>query len=239
VFVGIVNLSTGGVTWGSTTALPQSRVGARAVVSNGFLHVTGGTTSSGAPIREVVSSPVGSNGLLGVFVTSTTGNSAGLLLPVAYHELFAFGGNLYVVGGDTGTAHTDPFSASAANVTAVVQQAPLRNGVVGTWTSSGGGLIKARSKFVIFQAFGQLLAYEGLYGATNFEGERSTILPDGSVASFNGQNGSTVPNVNVFNTAGVVSPILDSSNNPRFLILGGDQVVAPSSPVATVARGGP
>jgi hypothetical protein len=115
----------------------------------------------------------------------------------------------------------------------------VRNGAVGTWSASGGTLIKARSKFVLFQAFGQLLAYEGVYGNTNFEGERSNILPTGLLSSFNGQTGGTIPNLNVYNTAGVTSPVLDASNNPRFLIIGGDQVVGPGSPIARVSRGGP
>ncbi len=233
VFVGAVNPATGEVTWTSTSALPEVRVGASAAVSNGWLYVTGGLDPSGNTIGRTASAPIQTNGTLGTFTSSTST----LPTPVAFHRSFAFGGFLYVIGGDTGP-QTNPFTVTATSATANTWFAPIRQGTVGTWQSTGG-LIKPREKFVLFDAFGQVLVYEGAYGATNFEGERSTIGSDGQLSSFNGQTGSTTPNLNVFNAAGARSPVLTSQGNPSFLIVGGDRVTAPGTLSSTIVRGGP
>lgn len=232
IFVGSVSLGDGAVTWTtSSVALPEARVGCKAVVAGGSLHVVGGLNTSGGAISQTVSASIGSNGSLGAFTGSSP--SSDLPTPVAFHETFAFGGFIYVIDGDSGP-QTAPFGASSALATNNSWIAPIRQGVVGTWQASGKP-IKAREKFALFSAFGQVLVYEGLSPSTK-EGERSQINPDGSLGSFNGLTGGSNPNLNTFNQATVTSPLLSSTNSPRFLLLGGDSATSPGTLSANVSR---
>ena len=92
--------------------------------------------------------------------------------------------------------------------------APIRRGVVGQWTSTSSP-IKPRSNLALLVGFGQVMIYEGLYGNTNFEAERSSVSADGALTSWGGQTGGSIPGLNTFNTAGVTSPILTSSQTPH------------------------
>ena len=233
VFLGTVNLSNGSVTWAtSPTALPEARMGCKAAISNGFVHVTGGLNPSGGAIAQTASAPISANGTLGTFTENTP--TSNVPNPVAFHETFAFGGFLYVIGGDLGP-QTTPFNVASSLATNNTWFAPIRQGVVGAWQASSK-TVKSREKGSLLFAFGQVLHYEGAYGNTNFEAERSSVNSDGSLGSFSGLTGGSNPNLNTFNQAGVSSPILTTGNSPRFLLIGGDSAATPGTLTNAVSR---
>jgi hypothetical protein len=234
VYLGTVTTSDGQITWTTTTALPETRVGASAVVYAGYLYVVGGLSTNGAAIARVASAPITSNGTLGTF-TETTGSSD-LPVPVAFAGTFASGGFLYVLGGDTGPV-TNPFSSSASTAIADAFMAPIRNGVVGTWTQTGS-LIAPREKFQLFDSGDVVLVYEGAYGATNQEGEASTIGANGELSSFTAQSGGTLPGLDVFDAAGTTSPLISTAKQPQLFILGGESAATPGAYSRTVTISG-
>ncbi len=238
IFVGTVTLATGAVSWAtSSTTLPETRLGAKAVVYNGFLYVTGGLGTSGNPISFAASAPINTNGTVGNF---TEASSAYLLGGgIAFHETFAFGGFLYVVGGDL-AASMNPYAATLPTG-ATTQFATARQGVIGTWTATAGSPNKARSKFALLFSFGQLAIYEGLYQGSvgSSEGEVSSVASTGNLSSFNGLNGSNTPGLNTFNLAAVSTPLVTTGapTKPVWLLIGGDNPAAPGTPVSTVKQG--
>jgi hypothetical protein len=238
VFVGTVTLATGAVSWATnSTTLPETRLGAKAVVSNGFLYVTGGLGANGNPIAFAASAPINANGTVGNF---TEAASAYLLGGgIAFHETFAFGGFLYVVGGDL-TASMNPYAATLPSG-ATTQFATIRQGVIGTWSATSGQPSKARSKFALLFSFGQLAILEGLYngGVGSSEGQISSVTATGDLSSFNGLNGSNSPGLNTFNLAAVSTPLVTTGapTKPVWLLIGGDNPAAPGTPVSTVKQG--
>jgi hypothetical protein len=237
IYVGGVTLTTGQITWStSITSLPEARLGAQALVNRGFLIVTGGTGAQGVPIAATAVAPINPNGSLGTFTESVP--ISNLPTPVSFHQSFAVGPAIYVVGGNTGPS-SSPFAETSASATAATFVAGFRNGEVGIWAPTGS-LATPREKFVLLNALGQIFVYEGVTnGNVGAEGEVSNVNPDGSLSPFLPLAGPTVPGLSVFNAAGVVNSVLTPSNTPTFLILGGDSLENPGAPSASVAKGQP
>jgi hypothetical protein len=232
VYLGTVDTQTGQITWTTTTPLPETRVGAAAVTYNGFIYVTGGLGSTGAPIAATAVAPVNPDGTLGTWVENPQGD---LPQPVAFHGSFASAGFLYVLGGNT-SSDTNPFATTAVSPTAAVWMAPIIGTNVGPWTQTGS-LVAPREKFVTFASNGSVAVYEGATTGTATEGESSTITSNGQLAAFTPLSGAQVPNLNVVNAAGATSPLLTSSNAVVIFIVGGDQAAKPGTPTAAVPAG--
>jgi hypothetical protein len=216
-----VDPTTGNVgTWKATTALPETLVGPAVAISNGFIYVAGGLKPGALVSGDVFSAPVNADGTLGAWTKST--NS--LPMPVSFATAFAFGGNLYVLNGDPNTS-TDPNAQSLGIQN--VEFAPANNGVVGTWTSTNT-TVKKREKQNTWVAFGQVIDAEGVYdgGPGSTELERSNVNSDGTLAAWNAITANVNQiGANVYNAGSLVSPLLSSANNPRFLLFGGQAFV--------------
>jgi hypothetical protein len=201
-----------------TNTLPQSLVGLSATVHNGYLYVAGGLTTSGTASTAVYSAPVNSDGTVGTWTTST--NS--LPTAAAFGTMFVFGGQIYWINGDQGNS-TTPNAQSSGNTN--VYYASAVRGVVGTWTLNPNLTAHNRAKGLLYTAYGQVISAEGVYNGSPGSGEMetSTVNANGTLNAWTGLTGSStqVPKANVYNAAGFVSPLVSSTNAPRFLILGG------------------
>ncbi len=227
IFMASVNPTTGAVgTWQTlTSTLPQQLVGMSATVYNGFLYVAGGLTTGALPSAAVYSAPINGDGTLGTWTTAANA----LPTATAFGTMFSFGGKLYFINGDPNNSTTPNAQGTG---TANVYFSNVSHGVVGTWTLNPNLTIKGRAKGILFAAFGQVIAGEGIYngspGSTEFE--RSTVNPDGTLASWNGLTGSQVPSANVYNAGAFVSPLISPAQTPRFLLLGGQAFTATTGP---------
>jgi hypothetical protein len=227
VFMASVDPTTGAVgTWQTlTSTLPQQLVGMSATVYNGFLYVAGGLTTGGLPSAAVYSAPINTDGTLGAWTTATNA----LPTATAFGTMFAFGGKLYFINGDPNNSFTPNLQGLGTNN---VYLASALRGAVGTWTLNPNLTIKGRAKGILFAAFGQVIVGEGIYngspGSTEFE--RSTVNPDGTLASWNGLTGSQAPSANVYNAGSFVSPLISPAQTPRFLLLGGQAFTATTGP---------
>ncbi len=224
VFMASVDPTTGDVgTWTQLpNSLPVSLVGPGVTLFNGYVYVVGGLQTSGIPSSDVYSAPVNSDGTLG----SWTKSANSYLVTVAFPTVFGFGGNLYVVNGDSQN-ETNPSLADIGGVTNV-SYAPATFGAVGAWTATSA-TVKNRSKQVTWLSFGQIVDAEGTYNGTPSccELEHSTVNSDSTLAAWNQiTNSINEPGANVYNAAAIVSPLLSPSNTPRFLLFGGEQYVA-------------
>jgi hypothetical protein len=234
VYVASVDPTNGTVgTWKTlaSTPLPDSLSGPAVTIYNGFIYVAGGLTTQQTPTTDVFSAPINSDGTLGAWTKSTNA----LPLAISFATAFGFGGNLYVLNGDP-NGSSDPNQSATVGLQDV-RLASANNGAVGTWglTSTTA---KKRKKHNTWVAFGQVIDGEGIYdgaGVAGLELEKSSINADGTLASWNGLTGSKVPSANVYNAASLVSPLLSSAGNPRFLLFGGEPVSAPTGlPTASV-----
>jgi len=201
----------------TNSSLPKSLVGLAATIFNGQIYVVGGLHSDGTPSSDVFSAPVNSDGSLGTWTKQTNAYPT----PVSFATAFGFGGKLYVIDGDPNIS-TDPTAQGSVGTNAVNFASAIR-GTVGTWTATAT-TIKSRMKQITWTAFGQVIAAEGVYAGNpgSLELERTVVNSDSTLASWNGITASTNQiNANVYNAAAFVSPLLSSTNTPRFLLLGG------------------
>lgn len=223
VYMASVDPTSGAVgTWRTlTSTLPDQLEGPAVTIYNGYIYVAGGLTPQQTPTTDVFSAPVNSDGTLGSWTKSTNALSTAL----SFATMFGFGGNLYLVNGDP-NGSSDPNQQATVGVSDV-RLASANNGVVGSWTASST-TIKKRKKHDTWVAFGQVINGEGIYDGNpgSQELERSSINPDGSLASWNGMTAVNAPNANVYNAASFVSPLLSPANNPRFLLFGGESFSA-------------
>jgi hypothetical protein len=231
VYVASVDPTNGTVgTWKALTStpLPDSLTGPAVTIYNGYIYVAGGLSTQQVPVTDVFSAPINSDGTLGSWTKSTNA----LPLAIAFATTFGFGGNLYVLNGDP-NGSSDPNQSATVGLQDV-RVASANNGAVGTWALTNT-TIKKRKKHNTWVAFGQVIDAEGIYdGGTGLELEKSSINADGTLASWNGLTGSNVPIANVFNAASMVSPLLSSAGNPRFLLFGGEAISAPNLPTTLV-----
>lgn len=201
----------------TNSSLPESLAGLAATIFNGQIYVVGGLHSGGTPSSDVFSAAVNSDGSLGAWTKQANAYPA----PVSFATTFGFGGKLYVIDGDPNSS-TDP-NAQGNIGTNSVNFASASRGTVGTWTTTAT-TIKSRLKHSTWTAFGQVIALEGVYAGSpgSLELERTLVNSDSTLASWNGITSSTNQiNANVYNAATFVSPLLSSTNTPRFLLLGG------------------
>jgi hypothetical protein len=209
----------------TSTPLPDSLAGPAVTIYNGFVYVVGGLTPQQTPTTDVFSAPINSDGTLGSWTKSTNA----FTMAVSFATAFGFGGNLYVLNGDP-NGSSDPNQSATVGLQDV-RFASANNGAVGTWALTNT-TIKKRKKHNTWVAFGQVIDAEGIYDGAGLELEKSAINADGTLASWNGLTGSNVASANVFNAASLVSPLLSSAGNPRFLLLGG-AVVSPTPGLPT------
>jgi hypothetical protein len=158
----------------------------------------------------------------------------------AYAPLVQFAGNLYVLGGDTGTSAPASNNTSPNETKSILyQEIDLRTGGLknSAWLSAGSQLIKADAKHSVIVASGWLLASGGLYnGAASSatEHQYAEIQPDGSVTAFNGATGSqtitSAGGVPFYNHAAIT--YVDGSSVSHVLIIGGANVSDPTHPTA-------
>ncbi|HEV2487739.1 MAG TPA: hypothetical protein VGT08_19620 [Terracidiphilus sp.] len=227
IYVASVDSTAGTVgIWTSlTNALPQPLLGMSATVHNGYLYVAGGLNTNGVCVGAVYSALVNSDGTLGTWTTST--NS--LPTPTAFGTMFVFGGIIYYINGDPNSSI--PPNSQGVGDNWVYYASALR-GAVGTWTQNGNSTIHDRAKGILFNAYGQVIAGEGIYTGSVGSGEMETSTINanntGNLAlnSWTGLTGSLgqAPKANVYNAAGFTSPLVSSTNAPRFLILGGQSL---------------
>lgn len=234
VYVASVDSTSGTVgTWtASTNTLPKSLLGLSATVHNGYLYVAGGLDTNGNTVRDVYSAPINSDGTIGTWTTATN------TLPIAraFGTMVVFGGVIYYINGD-------PNASVLPNTQEVgdkdVYFASVVRGVVGSWTLNANLTIHDRAKGVLFTAYGQFIAGEGVYTGSVGSGEMESSTVNGSntsnaaLNSWTGLTGSSaqVPKANVYNAAGFTSPLFaPTTNGPRFLILGGQAFTSTTGP---------
>jgi hypothetical protein len=231
VYVASVDSTSGTVgPWtASLNTLPKSLFGLSATVHNGYLYVAGGLDTNGNPVTAVYSAPVNADGTIGTWTTATN------TLPTAraFGTMVVFGGIIYYI-------NSDPNASSLPNNQGVgdkdVYYASAVRGVIGPWTLNGHLTIHDRAKGVLFIAYGQVIAGEGVYtGNAGGEMESSSVNAQNStnvaLNSWNGLTGSQAPNANVYNAAGFTSPLFaPTTNGPRFLILGGQAFTGTTGP---------
>ncbi|MHC4777472.1 MAG: Kelch repeat-containing protein [Planctomycetota bacterium] len=205
--------------WTTTTALPAPRWGHDVLVYRGLLFVMGGYDDSGVPQDTIHVAPIQSDGSLGSFTASPTP----LPLGIGSLTAAAFGGHLYVVGGET-TVSPGPNDSTVGGELLDSQYATLTNGVIGTFFATGTTTLgKVRKKHVLWSSFGQLVVAEGVYPGALGSNEMSSndINADGTLGAWEGLTGGNVANADTFNCAAVTSP-LSPSTGPRFFLIGGD-----------------
>ncbi len=220
VFMAQVDATTGAVgAWTQlANSLPETLVGPTAVLYNGWVYVVGGLRSDGSPSPNVYSAQVNSDGSLGAWTTASNPYPHG----ISFGTAFGFGGNLFVLDGDT-TNSGNPNGEGNNLGSNSVYYARVVKGVVGPWTLNSTTTLEARKKHVTWSVFGQLMNGEGTYGAP----PGSLELEWSSVNSANTLNiwAGVVNQIgaNVYNAAAVLSPLLSSAGTPRFLLLGGQK----------------
>jgi hypothetical protein len=232
VYVASVDSTAGTVgPWtASTNTLPKSLQGLSAIVHNGYLYVAGGLDTNGTPVTGVYSAPVNTDGTIGTWTTSTN------TLPTAraFGTMVVFGGIIYYINGD-------PNSSLLPNAQGVgdkdVYYASAVRGEAGTWTLNGNLTILDRSKGVLFTAYGQIIAGEGVYTGSVGSGEMESSSVNAqnttnvALNSWTGLTGTQAPSANVYNAAGFTSPLFaPTTNGPRFLILGGEALTGTTGP---------
>ena len=225
VYVASVDSTAGTVgTWTAlTNTLPQSLFGLSATVHNGYLYVAGGLNGTGTPVNAVYSALVNADGTIGTWTTATN------TLPTAraFGTMVVFGGTIYYINGDP-NASMPPNNQGVGDKD--VYYASAVRGAIGGWTLNGNLTIHDRAKAVLFTAYGQFIAGEGVYTGSVGSGEMESSSVNAqnttnvALNSWNGLTGSLgqSPKANVYNAAGFTSPLFaPTTNGPRFLILGG------------------
>ncbi len=239
VFVGVVDRTTGQVAnFTAGPALPAPRLAASAAVVNGFLYVDGGIDGVGAATSLMFVAPIAGNGALGAFVTEPLGTIPLTFGGAAFTTLAAVPSGHALQMGETAGPVLAPFAAvsnAPASLTLVVA---VRAGKPLGWQQGLAGVV-ARSRHTGVEAFGQLLVSGGLFqSGDNAENSRIDYTVDGQpfVLAWSNQAVGVSPNLDVFNTAAVASPVLSLNGNPNFVILGGDLRATPGTLSATVRR---
>ena len=223
VYMASVDSTAGTVgTWTTlTSTLPKSLLGLTATVHNGFLYVAGGLDTNGNPVTAVYSAPVNADGTIGTWTTATN------TLPAAraFGTMFVFGGIVYYINGDP-NASLLPNSQGVGDP--AVYYASAVRGAVGAWTVNANSTPANRAKGVLYTAYGQVIAGEGIYNGNpgSKEMETSTVnannTTNAALNPWTGLTGTTDPGANVYNAAGFTSPLFaPTTNGPRFLLLGG------------------
>jgi hypothetical protein len=232
VYVASVDATAGTVgTWTSlSSTLPQALLGMSATVHNGYLYVAGGLNTTGTPVSAVYSAPVNPDGTIGTWTTAAN------TLPTAtsFGTMVIFAGTIFYINGDP-NASIPPNDQGVGDKN--VYYASALHGVIGTWTLNANLTIHDRAKGLLYAAFGQVIAGEGVYTGSVGSGEMESSVfnanntTNAALLSWTGLTGSQDPGANVYNAAGFTSPLFFPTNNgpePRFLILGGQALTGPT-----------
>jgi len=232
VFSAKATLSTGSLdAWQAAGTIPAPRWGHAALVYRGCLFVVGGYDAAGNPVDTIYQAGVRSDGTLEAFRAS----QATLPMPAGSIGIAAFGGKMYLFGGET-AASANPNAATPGNYVNNAYYAPLTGGEVGPFVVTGSTVLgKLRKKHVMWNSFGQIVAAEGIYDGAigSTEMTANEINADGTLDAWEGLTGSNVANADVFNAAGATSPITANGSGPRFFLIGG-QDWASGQPVAAI-----
>ncbi len=232
VYSSMATLSDGTLgSWQVAGTLPAARWGHSAIVYRGRLFVVGGYDTTGNPVDTIFQADVRSDGSLGTFSTSQT------TLPMAAGStaITAFGGKMYMFGGETAVS-TNPNDTAQGNYVNNAYFASLIGGEVGAFTVTGSTVIgKLRKKHVMWNSFGQIVAAEGIYDGAigSTEMTANEINADGTLGAWEGLTGGNVANADVFNAAAATSPITATGSGPRFFLICG-QDWSSGQPVASV-----
>ncbi len=169
-----------------TTAFVNIRYGLKAVVSNGYMYISGGRTSAGTYYDDILFATIGSSGSLscptgftcsvGVF----TQQSAAFTTARYSHSSVAYNNYIYIIGGNNGSNHND------------VQYLPLSPGTpsfgslpAGAW-SSGSALNNARMDLKGVAYNGYLYIVGGLDSVNGYMNtvEYASINTNGSIGTW-------------------------------------------------------
>ncbi len=223
--------------WTSEPSLPAPVHSMGAVVFRSWIYVAGGAGTGNAAVASVYRARIGRDGSLGAWESQPS-------LPEsrAYGTLLQFAGRLYMVGGDAGTVAPATATTSQTQANTIysnpldLRTATLKSGL---WPTNPSTLIKTVAKHSALVAGGTVLVSGGIYnGAGNSatEHQYATINLDGTIDSFNGATGSqTIGGSSgaggepFFNHAAIT--YVDGSGAAHVVILGGNNVNAPSSPM--------
>ena len=224
--------------WGSTKALPEALHSAGAVIFRSTIYVAGGALADNTPVPRVYKAKINEDGQLDEWESLPE-----LPAGVAYHGFVSFGGYLYSVGGETGTASPD----AGTTVTGTTRQIfysriNLRTGDIGDWLENPSAIGKERCKHSTLILGGSLFISSGLYsglgGATGGSSENAyaNINSDGTIEAFNGATGSntlfSTGGSNLFNQSGI--SYIDADGVAHVMILGGAKVGSPATKLGKV-----
>jgi hypothetical protein len=110
--------------WGTTTSLPDIFTDSGSTISNGYMYVLGGLSSS-VILDTVYSAPINPDGTIGAWTASTNTLPEALYFPL----ITSYKGYIFSASG--GTAYMGP------GTTKNVYSAPINpDGTIGAWTAS-------------------------------------------------------------------------------------------------------
>jgi hypothetical protein len=231
--------TTGAITgWSATAPLPVPLHSVGAVIFNGNVYVAGGSASGNQPVATVYRAAINSDGSLGDGSPASWKPQASLPFARSYFGLENFGLYLYAFGGDSATVAPNDTSLTSGGIADIAYaKIDIRTGnlVSGGWTKNAGALIKPVHKHTAVVAGGYALVTAGLYNGDKPNGSTeesyAQFNPDGSVGSVSGATGSHTIQSNettvvLFNHAAL--SVVDQSGTAHVLVLGGDNVLAPS-----------
>ena len=110
-------------TWGASSSLTAARSYHTAVVAKGFVFVFQGIDSSYAVLDTIIRAPIGSDGVVGTFVSFGT-VPATVTAPARYNaQAILLNDVIYIVGGRT----------SAGSISSVIACPLNSDGSLGTW----------------------------------------------------------------------------------------------------------
>jgi N-acetylneuraminic acid mutarotase len=134
--------------WTSTTALPNQRESANAVVLNGYVYVLGG--NGGSVVDTVYYAPLNSNGTIGSWSSTTA-------LPAVRHtgSVVTMNGYIYYIGGTAVTG-------TGGQVSTVYYAQANSNGTIGSWSTSTSTVPVALSDMAAVAAYGYVYLMGGL-----------------------------------------------------------------------------
>ena len=223
--------------WNTTTPLPQALHSAGAVLFRNTIYVAGGATTGNSPVANVYSANINENGQLDGWVALHS-----LPTALAYHGLASFGGYLYVVGGETGTAEPDAETQVAPTDEVYYSRINLRTSEINDWTSNPNTIQKARSKHSTLVLGGSVFVTSGLYSGLSAgvpgssENIYANINSDGTIEGFNGATGSntlfSAGGSNLFNQSGI--SYIDADGVAHVMIIGGARYGAPDTKLDNV-----
>jgi hypothetical protein len=237
VFQGALATDGSVMAW-SGSGLPTALHSVRAVIFDGDIYIAGGATTGDAPVATVYRARIDSLGVLGTWQQEPS-----LPFPRAYEGFGAFGGYLYVFGGDSAAVTPDDAGANTGTKLSQIAYAKvdLLTGDLldPSWTVNVSSLATPVSKQTAVIAGGSVLMTGGLYqgaAADSSEETYAALNPDGSAGAFTNAAGShtivSAGGAALFNHAAVT--YLDGNAVAHVVVLGGDDVSAPGKKRAEV-----